>query len=85
MCCKDVIITLGLPERLTKRNYRPAVVYGDNKPAIAQAKTPGAAKLKHVENLNYHCVKDMVAQKKILLNWVKTDDQLADIYQCLSG
>lgn len=79
-CSKDTIITVGLLERLTKRNYRPAIIFGDNRPSIAQAKTPGAPKLKHVENLNYHYVRDMVSRKNVELRWVGSAHQLADTF-----
>lgn len=79
LCSKDAVVTVALLERLTKRVYRPATILGDNRPSISQAKTPGTPKLRHVQKLNYHCVRDMVTQKRVQLRWVESKKQLADV------
>ena len=79
MCAKEtVIITSGLLERLTKQVYCPSTIYSHNQPAIVLAKSPGAPKLSHVTNLNFHIIRNYVQNNKIALNFVRSANQPAD-------
>ena len=78
MCSKNAVITVDLLERLTKDRHGPALIHSDCQPALAIAKTTGAPKLRHIAKLNYHIVRDFVKNNKIVLRFVRSEDQPAD-------
>ena len=55
------------------------VLYCDCKPAIALAKTDESRTLKHIVKLSYHFVRQLFEQDGVCIEWVATDDQVADI------
>ena len=56
----------------------PATIYSDSTAAIAYSKDPKYhSKAKHIE-MRYHYVRDMVAQKEVILVHVSTSKMLAD-------
>lgn len=54
------------------------VIWCDSQSAINLAKNPGQhGKAKHIE-LKYHFIRDMVKQEKVVLQYCKTNEQVAD-------
>ena len=54
-------------------------IYSDNTACIALAKDPiGHARTKHIE-VRYHYIRELVASKKVILQYISTKDMLADI------
>ena len=57
----------------------PIVINEDNQGAIAMAKNPvGHARTKHID-IRYHFVREGVQNGAIFLNYVATDEMIADI------
>ena len=60
-------------------------VVEDNTSAISIAKSEESRSLKHVVNLCYHYIRFEVAQKNIIIKWIKSEDQLADFFTKVLG
>ena len=76
--CYGVWLTRLLKD-LTGRNADAPVLKMDNKSAIALAKNPvHHDRSKHID-LRYHFIRDCVEEKKITVDYISTDLQLADI------
>jgi hypothetical protein len=59
---------------------RPLVLHEDNKACIAFSKNPGDFKrTKHID-YRHHFVRERVASGDIALEYIQTDDQIADIF-----
>lgn len=55
-------------------------IYVDNKSVIARAKNPVFHdRSKHIDT-KYHYIRECVENKEVELNYVKTNDQIADIF-----
>ena len=58
----------------------PTTILSDNTSAIAQSKNPvNTAKTRHM-NLRYFYIRELVTAKQVLLQYVPTIDQVADIF-----
>lgn len=59
---------------------KPIEIFEDNQSAIHVAKNPSNHKrLKHVD-IRYHFVRHKVEDKTIKINYIKTEDQIADLF-----
>jgi len=59
---------------------KPTKIYVDTSSAIALAKNPVFDdKSKHIDT-RFHYLKDCIANKKVEVKYVKTQDQVADIF-----
>ena len=68
-----------LLDDLTDKEPEGVVLYVDNKSAIALCKNPvHHDRSKHI-NIRYHYIRDCVEEGKLEVNYICTDDQLADI------
>ena len=58
----------------------PTEIYVDNKSAIALAKNPVFHdRSKHIDT-RYHYIRDYIARKDVQVEYVKSQDQIADIF-----
>ena len=58
----------------------PTVIYCDNTSAISLSKNPVQhSKAKHIP-IKYHYLREQVANKNIRLEYISTEDQVADIF-----
>ena len=57
----------------------PCAVFEDNQACIKMASNPrGWKRTKHID-VRYHFVRDLVDQQKIILEYIRTQDQCADL------
>ncbi|KAL5726897.1 hypothetical protein ACHQM5_000142 [Ranunculus cassubicifolius] len=65
---------------LQQKEEAPTTIYCDNKSAIAMTKNPVFhSRSKHIE-IKHHFIRDHVSKGEIQLEYVNTNDQLADIF-----
>jgi Reverse transcriptase (RNA-dependent DNA polymerase)/gag-polypeptide of LTR copia-type/GAG-pre-integrase domain len=58
----------------------PALLYGDNNPAIALCQNEkGHSRAKHID-IRYHYIRELVKSKKLEITYVQTDKNIADIF-----
>lgn len=58
-------------------NMYPVTIFSDNQSAIKVASTECIKRLKHID-IRYHYVRELITKGKIVVKYVKTEDQLAD-------
>ncbi|RYC77798.1 hypothetical protein BFJ63_vAg19328, partial [Fusarium oxysporum f. sp. narcissi] len=81
-CTKEAIWLRGLLRELLAQykhgDLQTTILYGDNQGAIAMAKTPQFhARTKHID-LQWHYVRDRVSDGDVELQYVPTEQQIAD-------
>lgn len=54
-------------------------IYCDNQSAIAVASTDNIKRLKHID-IRYHYIKELVKSGKIYLEYIKTEEQIGDLF-----
>ena len=79
LICKEVIYLQELMRRVIKVQVT-AKLYEDNVAAIEIARTEESNTLKHIVKLCYHYVKDLCKEKSVIIEWVKTENQLGDFF-----
>ena len=79
LACKELISLKEMCLRLIKLQTIP-IMYEDNRAAINIAKSDDSQSLKHVVKLCYHYIKLEVAKRNLIIEWVNTNDQLADMF-----
>ena len=58
----------------------PTLIYGDNQGSLALSKNPKFhARSKHID-IKYHFIRDLVEREEITLNYIQTDNMLADAF-----
>lgn len=77
LAAKELISLREMCKRLIKLDSVP-ILYEDNTAAISVAKSEDSQSLKHVVNLCYHYIRFEVAQRSLIIKWIKFEDQLAD-------
>ena len=79
-CVKEVKWVVQLMGELDIKVQTPPIIYEDNQSTIKICENDVMHdRMKHVD-IRYHFVRDDVQQKKIKMEWVATQDQLADIF-----
>jgi hypothetical protein len=77
---QEVLWLRGLMKELRLHSNTGSVVHGDNQSAIAVSKNGVRSdRTKHVD-IKYHFVTESVEQGEVLLKWVPTTEQQADIF-----
>jgi hypothetical protein len=76
---KELVCIREMCKRLIKLNKIP-VMYEDNTAAINIAKSEDSQSLKHIVNLCYHYIRLEVAKKNLKIEWINTEEQLADMF-----
>ena len=77
---QEVLWLRGLMKELRLQSNTGSVVHGDNQSAIAVSKNGiRSDRTKHVD-IKYHFVTESVEQGEVLLKWVPTNEQQADIF-----
>ena len=65
--------------QLQKEPSRPAIIYEDNQSAIYMTKNPQFhGRRKHIA-IKYHFIRDETKKGKIDVQYIKTDDMIADM------
>ncbi|XP_044765422.1 secreted RxLR effector protein 161-like [Coccinella septempunctata] len=78
LACKELTCYREMCRRLIKFEVVPTL-YEDSNAAIKLAKSEESKALKHIVKLCYHYVRLEVANKNLIIKWVSTKEQLADI------
>jgi hypothetical protein len=79
-CATQAVWLRKMLEELRHKQQHPTVIYCDNKSAIALAKNPVFhGRSKHID-IKYHFIRDLVKSEEIVLEFCKTEDQMADIF-----
>ena len=76
---KELASLREMCKRIIKLDEIP-VLYEDNTSAIKVAKSEDSQSLKHVVNLCYHYIRYEVAHKNLIIKWIRSEDQLADVF-----
>ena len=79
LACQETVALNNSLLRVTDKSFFPVKLFCDNKAAIISANTPGGNKLRHQADVCAHYVKECVKYERVDLEWVKSEDQLADI------
>jgi hypothetical protein len=58
----------------------PMTLWCDNRAATVSAETNGGNKLRHIVEVKAHHIKECVKRKFIKVEWVRSRDQLADVF-----
>ena len=58
----------------------PTTIYEDNKSAINLAKAPAVTRKSRHIHIRHHFIRDLVAQKIVVVEYLATADMLADLY-----
>lgn len=77
--CQETISIDKSIQRILNDSFLPATLYCDNRAAIFCAKTSGGNKLRHMTEIHEDYVKECVKCKRIVVDWVPTKEQWADI------
>ncbi len=77
LACKELVCIREMSKRLIKYDVIP-IIYEDNNAAINMAKAEDPQSLKHIVKLCYFYVRTEVARRNVNIEWVNTNDQLAD-------
>ena len=77
---QEVFWLRGLMKELGLHMQMGSIVYGDNQSAIAVSKNGiKGERTKHVD-IKYHFVTEAVERGDVVLKWISTTEQLADIF-----
>lgn len=57
----------------------PVVMFSDNQSAIMVANTDCVKRLKHID-IRFHYIKELIRRGKLVLKYIKTEDQIADMF-----
>ena len=79
LACKELVSLREMCRRILKYEVTP-VLFEDSKSAINIAKSDDPQSLKHIVKLCYHYVRLEVAKGNVNIQWISTNDQLADIF-----
>lgn len=79
LAAKELVSIREMCKRLMKMNMIP-ILYEDNTAAISVAKSEDSQSLKHIVNLCYHYIRYEVAQKNLIIKWIRSEDQLGDLF-----
>ncbi|KAJ8730080.1 hypothetical protein PYW07_017118 [Mythimna separata] len=55
------------------------VMFSDNQGAIMVANTDSVKRLKHID-IRFHYIKELIKKGKLVLKYIKTEDQIADMF-----
>jgi hypothetical protein len=78
LAAKELVCIREICKRLLKMEKIP-IMYEDSTAAINIAKSDDSQSLKHVVNLCFHYVRLEVANKNLIIKWIRTTDQTADM------
>ncbi len=79
LAAKELTSLKEMCKRLIKFDTIP-IMYKDNIVAIKVAKTEESQSLKHVVNLCYHYIRHEVAHKNLIIKWIRSENQLGDLF-----
>lgn len=65
--------------KLIIKDLLPMTLWCDNKAAIISVETKGGNKLRHIIEIKDHHVKECFKRKIIVIKWIKSKEQIADI------
>ena len=75
---QEAIYLIRIYENLTGKNCSPVKIFGDNQGSLALVKNPiKHGRSKHID-IRYHFVRDCVAEGKVELSYIPSNDNLAD-------
>ncbi|KXJ77597.1 hypothetical protein RP20_CCG007147 [Aedes albopictus] len=75
----EAIWLSGLLADLGVKIAKPVTIYEDNRGCIGMAQNLECKRAKHID-IKHHFIRDHIASGRILVEPIRTDDQLADIF-----
>ena len=78
--CQELIALNNTLQYILCLPFCPVTLWCDNRPAEASAKTGGRNKLRHMTGVREHYVKECVKNKLVKIAWIRSKDQIADIF-----
>ena len=67
-------------EAMHQKQNTPTMIFCDNKSAIALSKNPVFhGRSKHID-IRFHKIRELVAEKEVMIEYCPTEDQVADIF-----
>jgi hypothetical protein len=79
LACKELVGVWEMCRKLIKVDMTP-ILFEDNSSAIKIAKSDESQALKHIVKLCYHYVRLEVKNKNVIVRWISTHDQIADMF-----
>lgn len=77
-CITENLFLGQLIAEILKQNMYPIHIYEDNQSCIKVASTLETKRSKHID-IKHHFIRDCISQNKIVLEYIQTDKQVADI------
>lgn len=78
--CREMLSLHNSVKLILSKELYPMTIYCDNAAAILCASADGTNKLRHMVERRKHYIKECVKNDYIKIVWVKSRDQLADIF-----
>lgn len=78
--CQEIMATGNTIDNLLEESIYPVQLFCDNVAAISSGKTIGSTKLRHMTRIKADYVKECIRFKRVELQWIRSKDQLADIF-----
>ena len=67
-------------EAMHQKQDTPAMIFCDNKSAIALSKNPVFhGRSKHID-IRFHKIRELVAEKEVMIEYCPTEEQVTDIF-----
>lgn len=79
MAASEACWLINLLQDFDIKNVCPVVMLSDSQSAIMAANTDCVKRLKHID-IRFHYIKELIKKGKILLKYIKTEDQTADMF-----
>lgn len=77
--CQEIITLSWTLNRILNTNMLPASLWYDNELAGKCVMKTGEHRMKHIADLRHHHIKQCVEEGKVVLKWVPSSSQIADI------
>ena len=78
--CQEAMSLNNTVSIMLGKNLYPITLRCDNTSAISCAKVNGGNKLRHMVERREHYIKECVNRGYVVVKWVKSNEQLADIF-----
>ena len=76
---KEVIYLIQILVQMGVKLDKPTEIFQDNQGCVAMSKNTLTKRSKHID-IKYHFIRQKVAEKVVNVTWIKTKNQIADIF-----
>ena len=77
---KEVIYLIQILVQMGVKLDKPTEIFQDNQGCVAMSKNTLTKRSKHIIDIKYHFIRQKVAEKVVNVTWIKTKNQIADIF-----